>query len=449
MLLHKRMRWERIIPDNYIARRLIELCNGLNNLDEIRDIIGSECCLEKIFLQKDIKNYIKEWKRYGLVRNNNGYYTVEEDIRNAVRDGRSKENVVLTRILWDITRKCTLRCRHCCTCKEDHNGDEPDTDKIKRAIAELKYLQPYLMVFGGGDPFMRKDFPEILKNTKEIIKCRVKVLSNGALFTRKLVERIKPYVDFIQFGLDGRKETHEFLRNRDGCFERVINAIQLTRSEGMNVGICMTLHKNNVHDVDWIVDFALKHNIHKLKISSFSDGEETPDNDNRRLMPPDEMRELYAYLLTLRIRYKDILSFDFHNDLDAGYFHTSCLAKREHALRNAPLCVAGRSFFYINPEGFIMPCNFIDHPAYFLGNIKEDSLVEIWGNKGMLRELRNLSADDALTCSRCKRKNLCGGGLRCNAITSRNDSRTAGSFCYFFEKNKQTDGYAYRRPPDC
>jgi len=69
----------------------------------------------------------------------------------------------------DLTHRCNLRCLHCYT--GDHSSDMPvtdmDTRRILSLLDEICDAGCLYLLLTGGEPLLRKDFPEIYRYAKE------------------------------------------------------------------------------------------------------------------------------------------------------------------------------------------------------------------------------------------------------------------------------------------
>ena len=65
----------------------------------------------------------------------------------------------------DITRKCTLKCRHCYNHSGEMNNDELASDELFRIMNDLASTRPDNFCICGGEPLLKK---EIIENIEEI-----------------------------------------------------------------------------------------------------------------------------------------------------------------------------------------------------------------------------------------------------------------------------------------
>ena len=70
------------------------------------------------------------------------------------------------------------------------------------------------------------------------------------------------------------------------------------------------------------------------------------------------------------------------------------------------------------PTGDVYPCAFLQEPLFRAGNIREQSLKEIWDHAPVLDRLRSL---DVKACETCPRFEHCRGGCPAMAYHTYDD----------------------------
>jgi len=75
-------------------------------------------------------------------------------------------------------------------------------------------------------------------------------------------------------------------------------------------------------------------------------------------------------------------------------------------------CSAGKAELYIASDGLVYPCLGLAFPEFVIGDVKKESVIDIWKNSDLLKKLRKLSVDDFEKCKDCKFKSICRGGCR-------------------------------------
>ncbi len=88
-------------------------------------------------------------------------------------------------VTWEITEACNLRCTHCLSADLWAGGrGELDLGQCRALIDELARMEVFQVNFGGGEPFLRDDFLDILRyaHSRGITNC---VSTNGTLLERR------------------------------------------------------------------------------------------------------------------------------------------------------------------------------------------------------------------------------------------------------------------------
>ncbi len=140
---------------------------------------------------------------------------------------------------FEVTRRCNLRCKMCQYIEwlehaplEVQKEGELSTEEWINVIDQVHRFS--LISFTGGEPFMRKDFLELLRYASA--RARTHVISNTTMLTE---ERAAALVDlapnrfggrgfnFIGTSLEGPSERHDEIRQLNGAFERSSNGIKM------------------------------------------------------------------------------------------------------------------------------------------------------------------------------------------------------------------------------
>lgn len=125
-------------------------------------------------------------------------------------------------------------------------------------------------VFGGGDPLLRQDLADLIVHAKEM-GMKTDLQSNAILFDDAFLSKVSSYLDKVGFSLDGHdKNTHDIIRNYQGNFDIVMDAIQLCYLYNVPVTIRSTVMKGNIGRLcnigDIVSDFE---NIRKWSIREY------------------------------------------------------------------------------------------------------------------------------------------------------------------------------------
>ena len=127
---------------------------------------------------------------------------------------------------------CNLWCTHCfISCSpENHTFGFMPRKTVKKFLDESKDLGVKEYYFTGGEPFMNKDLPGILKDTLAIGPATV--LTNGVLIHERVAQKLKQIVDHSIFSLELRvsidgftAETNDKIRG-EGSFQKAMQGVK-------------------------------------------------------------------------------------------------------------------------------------------------------------------------------------------------------------------------------
>ena len=160
----------------------------------------------------------------------------------------------------DITARCNLRCRYC------YFFDNPalvyrelPTEEWLRFFDELGRCGVMDVTIAGGEPFIRRDLPQLLEG---IVRNRMRfaLLSNGGLITDEIAGFLARTgrCNYVQISIDGASaETHDSCRGQ-GAFAGALRGLETLRRNGVHVAVRVTLHHYNVGDLENTARFLLE-----------------------------------------------------------------------------------------------------------------------------------------------------------------------------------------------
>ncbi len=271
-----------------------------------------------------------------------------------------------------VTSVCDMRCTHCFF--TDELDDRPrkklqmKTDEIEK-ISETLGGNLGVLILAGGEPFTRKDLPEICNAFYRNNKLdSVYLMSNGQIHPRIFpdVTRIlqeNPNLNVtIALGIDGMKDAHEKIRRKEGSWDKAIHTartLQEMKKEFPNLDIqtCTCVMKSNEDTIfDWY-DF-LKYDLKPDKV-----------NINYIRPPSADPNELnfdhkrYGQLSQMILDDTKNAAIKNNYGGDAGFFKAAIdlymhdlIAKTKETGEPQMTCYAGTAGAVIFDEGTISSC---------------------------------------------------------------------------------------------
>lgn len=156
---------------------------------------------------------------------------------------------ILRGIMFQITYNCNYNCKYC-LCKKliEPGRKEMSVEDFKRVVKQAKKLGCTGFGFEGGEPFIRRDWEEVLK-ALEPWKNHVFITTNSTMLTEDVIKKLVDYkVDTVNLSLDsGDPTVHDSLR-RPGSYDQVITALKLCKKHGLKPILNTVLSKWNMYD---------------------------------------------------------------------------------------------------------------------------------------------------------------------------------------------------------
>jgi AdoMet-dependent heme synthase len=310
-----------------------------------------------------------------------------------------------------ITEQCNLRCKHCYQqgCRPDDMSLSEITsviDEISEMLNEWKeaYHIDFTSSFNvtGGEPLLRRDFFSILEELKNK-EVDTFILSNGTLIDRNKAEALATLaVKGVQVSIEGPENIHDAIRG-PGSFSSSIAGIRNLLEAGLPVTLNTTLSEMNARCFKEVIDLASSLGVQRVGFSRL-----VPTGRGGSMLNTMISREL------LRDLYNTFFSFDARGlqivtgDPVASQLNEPAVNDGETPFPSGG-CAAGISGLTILPDGTVTPCRRLPVP---IGNVKKDSLREIWATSDVLHGLRDKSRYTG-KCGECSKWSACRG---CRAI---------------------------------
>ncbi len=324
----------------------------------------------------------------------------------------------LSIVQLSISAKCNLNCRYCyATDRVESKHPKMQLKDYKRVIDEIHDISSAIKFsLTGGEPLLNKDCIEIAR----YIKTKghyVDILTNATLINETIVDQIKTVFDKVTISVDGSyKELHESFRGPN-TYERTLNNIDLLLQKGVNTSLSMTVNRLNIHDVS---SMAQKYG----SLLSFAP-----------LFPAGNAIKSETDISITGKEYYDAL-FNAEGVNPLSYCESSL--DNSQICRNCK-CAVGDSELSISSTGDVYPCQLLHYPEFYIGNIYESSIHELYFKSPVVEKCRHMTVDNINGCSTCFLKYVCGGACRARAYHECKDIYQSGTFCEY-EKEAFIDG---------
>ncbi len=165
-----------------------------------------------------------------------------------------------------VTDRCNLRCFYCMPA--EGIAYEPKAhllsyEEITRLLGVLGQLGFKKVRFTGGEPFLRKDFMQLLENTAELENFKsIHITSNGTLL-QKHIPRLKELgITKINLSIDSldKERFHKITRSDD--FEKVMETFHMLLQNDFKVKLNAVIMKGiNTEDIIPLAELSKDHQV--------------------------------------------------------------------------------------------------------------------------------------------------------------------------------------------
>jgi radical SAM protein with 4Fe4S-binding SPASM domain len=315
-------------------------------------------------------------------------------------------------IQWHLTERCNLSCSHCY--QDGTRQEELSSDEVRSVIEEIKDLfSTWSEIHGltfvpsfnitGGEPLLRDDLFDILGDIADHGWDSF-LLTNGTLVNAQVARRLARLgVKGVQVSLEGPESTHDAFRGA-GSYRASLSGIHALLNEGVAVTVNTTLSEMNADRFFELAGIVSQLSVQRLGFSRLvpsGKGEALAE----RMLTPDRVRNLYSRIGSLSFRNMKLVT----GDPVAACMRATADGCDDQAAVPIGGCAAGVSGLTILSDGTIVPCRRLPIP---LGNVKIDSIREVWATSPVLDALRTRACYEG-KCGTCKRWAVCRG---CRAI---------------------------------
>ena len=202
-----------------------------------------------------------------------------------------------------VTDRCNLRCFYCMPAEgvpyepKAHLLSYEEITRLLRVLGGLGFRK---VRFTGGEPFLRKDFMELLENTASLDAYKsIHITSNGTLLQRHIPRLKELGITKINLSIDSldKDRFHQITRRND--FEKVMQTFHMLVDNGFEIKLNAVIMKGiNTQDIVPLAELAKDYDVDVRFI------EEMPFNGGYK-----ENTKMYSakdILLDLRKAYADL-----------------------------------------------------------------------------------------------------------------------------------------------
>ena len=344
-------------------------------------------------------------------------------------------------VVWNCTRQCNLKCRHCYASADNHRSPgEMTTAEGKRFIDDLAEYGVPVILFSGGEPLMRQDLIELATYAKQQ-GLRVAMSTNGTLITPEIATKLKA-IGFGEVGisLDGIGANNDTFRGKDGAFDAALAGIRNCVKEDIRVSLRLTITRWNYREIPAIFQLVEDENVHRVcfyHLAYSGRGTELIEADISHAQCREVVDDICQRTVDLHRRgeTKEILTVGNH--ADGVYLYLKEL-ERDPARAEEMLALlrlnggnnSGIKIAAVDDIGYVHPDQFWWHCK--MGNVRERKFADIWTDLSnpVTAGLKDRQGLLKGRCAKCVHLAICNGNLRVRAEAVHGDIWASDPACY-------------------
>lgn len=292
-------------------------------------------------------------------------------------------------LTYSVTAACQSRCKTCqigaMFCQDPERAKKDlNLSEIEKIFRSMKPV--YFFNMSGGEPFLRKDLPEIVELACKYLRPKVIHTPTNGILSERIVENTERIIHIIEKydrkvpftvkpSIDGIGELHDEIRGVKGNFKQLLQTIEglkklEERYDNFHLELGTVISNFNIDYLDEIEDY-----VHSLGVESYRN--EVAECRTEFFNIGDEITPPAAV-------YQRLIK-DFARKVEENIASKKSLAKMTEALRvvyydiaaqileekrQVIPCYAGVSNVHINFDGGVWPCCVLGYEKE-MGNLRD------------------------------------------------------------------------------
>lgn len=314
-------------------------------------------------------------------------------------------------VIWELTLRCDHACRHCGSRAGKSREGELTTAENLDIVRQLDEMGAREVVLLGGEAYLHEGFLDIIRALRRA-GIVVSMVSSGLSIDDALVaDMAAAGINLVSISIDGMERNHDRLRRR-GSFRAATSALSRLKDAGITTGVNTNVNRVNRADLEQLYEHIRDAGAGGWQVQITVPMGRAADRPDMMLQPWD-LLDLMPRVAALKRRgHQDGVLVMPGNNL--GYF-----GAEEGLLRSLDPsgrdyfcgCLAGRFILGIESDGAVKGCLSLQSKSYIGGNVREQSVAQLWRSSRKLAFARTRTVDDLWGfCRTCVFAKICMAG---------------------------------------
>jgi MoaA/NifB/PqqE/SkfB family radical SAM enzyme len=308
------------------------------------------------------------------------------------------------RVYWEVTRACSLACRHCraeaSTRADPGELDTADGEALLDRIAAFGEPKPHV-ILTGGDPLERGDLFQLIAHARTRgLRVSVSPSATPRLTASVIAQLGAAGVEAISLSIDrAQAAEHDALRGADGCFARTIAAARAAAESRLAVQLNTLVSAETMPDLPAVYQLALE-----LAVARWSLFFLVTVGRGNALQPIDSTEAQRVLEWAADLPREPVVT-----TTEAPHFRRIALQRRSlpisQSMRTGYGIRDGNGVAFVSHTGEVSPSGFLPISA---GNVRSEDFVKLYRSSPLFVALRGADAFEG-RCGACGYRAICGG----------------------------------------
>ncbi len=331
-------------------------------------------------------------------------------------------------LLAELTYRCPLHCPYCSNPTRARSDGDLTTDEWRRVFREATELGVLQVGFSGGEPLVRRDLAELVRDAREARLYTNLITSGVGLDESRASELREAGLDSVQlsFQSDDAELGDEIAGAR--AHQRKLAAASFIRAAGIPLSFNFVIHRRNIDRLPQMIGLAEALGAERVELANVQFYGWAFLNRAALLPTHEQVARAREVATAAKAR--------LAGKIDIFYVLPDYYETRPKPCLNG----WGQRYLTVNPIGDVLPCPTASSaiPDLRFENVRARSLDWIWRRSESFNRFRGTEWMPE-PCRSCPQKEIDFGGCRCQAALLTGNAGNTDPVCTLSPNRARVD----------